>query len=231
MNAYPSKTEGISAAIVGATGLVGSELVTQLLANDRFNVAHILARRLLEATDPVRDSKLVQHQIDFKRLAQSDWPASDILFCCLGTTIKKAGSQAAFREVDFDYVVESARRARSAGARRLVVVSAMGANPDSRIFYNRVKGEMEGSVAALGYESVVILRPALISGERRERRPIERVWQAAFKIGNRILPPKYRSVPAKSIAAAMVTLAAAARSGLTIVESDQIQAVAALNQP
>jgi uncharacterized protein YbjT (DUF2867 family) len=220
---------GMSVSIVGATGLVGGELLVQLLADPDIDAIHVLARRRLSGPELERNPRLFQHQVDFNHLDEAAWPACDILFCCLGTTIKKAGSQQAFREVDFDYVVDAARCARRAGARRLLVVSAMGADADSRIFYNRIKGEMERAVATLGYESVVILRPSLIAGERRERRPIEHFWQAAFTIINRILPRNYQSVPAKSVAAAMQASARTAATGLTIVESGQIQTVAALD--
>jgi uncharacterized protein YbjT (DUF2867 family) len=167
---------------------------------------------------------VIQHQVDFDRLAEVAWPRCDLLFCCLGTTIRKAGSQAVFRTVDFDYVVESARTARQAGATRLLVVSAMGADADSRVFYNRVKGEMERAVAALGYESVVIFRPALLSGERAERRPTEKAAQAAFKLFNPLLPRKYRSLPGTAVANAMVAMADKAPPGVTVVESDRLQA-------
>jgi uncharacterized protein YbjT (DUF2867 family) len=110
------------------------------------------------------DRKLQVHQVDFARLPAL--PAVDDVYVALGTTIKVAGSRAAFRQVDFDFVVDTARAARAAGATRLAVVSAMGADARSRVFYNRVKGEMEAAIAQLGYESVVIARPSLLLGDR-----------------------------------------------------------------
>ncbi len=135
----------LTVSIVGASGLVGREVVAQLCSDPGVKAVHLMLRA---QGDFGRSRKLTQHLVDFEHLAQADWPACDALICCLGTTIKKAGSQAAFRRVDFDFVVQSAQRARRAGATRLMVVSAMGADPRSLIFYNRVKGEMEAAVAA-----------------------------------------------------------------------------------
>jgi uncharacterized protein YbjT (DUF2867 family) len=222
----------ITAAIVGATGLVGRELLAQLYRAVNVGTVHVLTRRPLPPSALLDNPKLVSHQVDFDRLAQFDWPHCDVLFCCLGTTIGVAGSKEAFRAVDFGYVVESARRAQQAGASRLAVVSAMGANVDSRVFYNRVKGEMEQAVVTLGYESVLIFRPSLISGERPERRPAERMAQAAFKAVNPLLPRKYRSVSAAAVARAILSMSGpAAAPGVTVVESDRIQAFAGQNPP
>jgi uncharacterized protein YbjT (DUF2867 family) len=217
---------GMTAAIVGATGLVGREVVAQLCQDPSVAALHLMGRRSVDPAQFGGKANLVQHQVDFDRLAQFAWPSCDTLFCCLGTTIRAAGSQPAFRDVDFDYVVESARAARKAGATRLLVVSAMGADAASRIFYNRVKGEMEQAVAALGYESVVIFRPALLSGERSGRRPVEHAAQLAFKLFNPLLPRKFRSAPASAVARAMIAMAGQATPGVTVVESDRIQAFA-----
>jgi uncharacterized protein YbjT (DUF2867 family) len=213
-----------TAAIVGASGLVGREVLALLRRAPAIDAVHVLGRRAVELAEPASGASVIQHQVDFDRLAEAAWPHCDLLFCCLGTTIRKAGSQAVFRTVDFDYVVESARAARQAGATRLLVVSAMGADPDSRVFYNRVKGDMERAVAALGYESVLIFRPALLSGERAERRPAEKAFQAAFNLFNPLLPRKYRSLPAAAVARAMVAMAGKASPGVTVVESDRMQA-------
>src|SRR4051812_19609741 len=119
---------GMTACVIGATGLVGGELLARLCRDAAFDVVHVMTRRSLDGHFVALGPKLIQHVVDFNRLAETDWPPCDVLFCCLGTTIRIAGSQAAFRTVDLDYVVESARRARMAGASRLIVVSAMGAD-------------------------------------------------------------------------------------------------------
>ena len=153
-----------TALLAGATGLVGRALLVRLLAADRRQRVIVLARKPLPTTS-ARDPRLTVLVGDMTALA-GEAGAIDDVYIALGTTIKVAGSEAAFRAVDLDLVVAIARRAREAGARRLAVVSALGADRRSRVFYNRVKGEMEDSVAALGYESVVLARPSLLLGDR-----------------------------------------------------------------
>lgn len=212
---------GTTVCVVGATGLVGREVVAQLCNDDSIDRVHVITRRPL--SDGKHDAKLVQRVVDFDRLENIEWPPCDVLLCCLGTTIKIAGSQKAFRQVDFDYVVTSARQARQAGAARLMVVSAMGANRHSGIFYNRVKGEMEAAVASLGFDAVVIFRPSFLAGERIEPRPGEGFALSALKVGNLFLPKKYRSVPAHAVARAMLAAVQQTQRGVQIVESGQIQ--------
>lgn len=211
----------ISACVVGASGLVGRELVAQLCDDAGVAAVHAMLRR--PASNLGTSPKLKQRAIDFDNLAVVDWPSCDAMFCCLGTTIKVAGSQPAFRHVDFDYVVESAKKARQAGAKQLYVVSAMGADQHSRIFYNRVKGEMEAAVASLGYDSVTIFRPSLLTGERLEKRPGESLAISLFKASNWLLPRKYRSVSARAVARAMVLALGQTARGVRVVESDAMQ--------
>jgi uncharacterized protein YbjT (DUF2867 family) len=210
---------GRHVAVVGATGLVGRTTVSLLCADPHIATVHVLSRRPLAASHP----KLVQHVVDFSRLADFDWPACDTLFCCLGTTIRAAGSRQAFRAVDHDMVLSAARTARDAGAQTLAVVSAMGANPRSGVFYNRVKGEMEAAVAGLGYRSVLLFRPSLLTGERADRRPMEHAAQLFFRCFDRLLPNRYRALPGSAVASAMLALTAAPPPGITIVESDRIR--------
>ena len=146
--------------VAGASGLVGREILQGLLADESVAAVHSLGRRELPLTHP----KLTQHRVDFKALPAL--PRVGEAFIALGTTIKVAGSQEAFRAVDFDAVVAVAKAAKAAGARRLGVVSAMGANPRSAIFYNRVKGEMEEALSALGFDTLVIARPSFLAGDR-----------------------------------------------------------------
>ena len=152
------------ALLVGGTGLVGRALLSMLLASKHYQRVHVLLRRT--SPDIKASAKLRIHQVDFAQLPP-ELPRADDVFITLGTTIKIAGSQAAFRQVDFDFVVNTARAARAAGATRLAVVSALGADAKSRVFYSRVKGEMQEAIAQLGYETVVIAQPSMLLGDRR----------------------------------------------------------------
>jgi uncharacterized protein YbjT (DUF2867 family) len=142
--------------VAGATGLVGRAILQGLLADNSVAAVHTLGRRPL----PLEHPKLTQHAVDFKTGLLPSLPAVDEAFLALGTTIKVAGSQEAFRAVDHDANLAVARAVRAQGTRRLGLVSAMGADPRSRIFYNRVKGETERDLIALGFEGLAIARPS-----------------------------------------------------------------------
>ena len=208
---------GMIASVIGATGLVGRDLVSLLCSDADVDAVHILVRRAPSGPQLTNSRKLVQHIIDFDRLADISWPHCDVLFCCLGTTIKVAGSREAFRTVDFDYVVESAQRARQSGAASMIVVSALGADAHSTMFYSRTKGEMEATVSRSGFDSVTIVRPSLLAGARAELRIGERVALAASKLINPLLPARYRPVPALSVARAMLASAKNGATGITII--------------
>ncbi|MEM1178611.1 MAG: NAD(P)H-binding protein, partial [Acidobacteriota bacterium] len=191
--------------LVGATGLVGGHLLRLLVASPRYRTVYAPARREL----PIQDPKLRPRRVDFNRLddAEDEIFAVEDVFCALGTTIKKAGSQEAFRRVDQHYVVEVARRARDAGARRFTLVSSIGADAESTNFYLEVKGAAEDDVAACGYPELHILRPSLLVGDRKELRPGER----AAVLGSKLFAPllcgpvaQYRPVHARTVAAAML---------------------------
>src|SRR5258706_1487320 len=157
-----STSDARVALLAGATGLVGRELAAQLGASAAYAAVHSLVRR--PWADATRHPKLTEHVVSFEALPAL--PPCDDLYIALGTTIKVAGSEAAFRRVDYDYVVGTARAGHAAGAKRLGVVSALGADAASRVFYNRVKGEMQDTLMTLGYESVVIAQPSLLVGDR-----------------------------------------------------------------
>jgi len=209
-----------TALLVGATGLIGSFLLQRLLANDAYARVGVWARRDLAQVYP----KLKSDVVDFDRLHERRVEAEDV-FCCLGTTIKQAGSQAAFRRVDYDYPVALATAAAGGGAKRLLVVSALGANPDSGVFYSRVKGEMEIAVRAAGVPATIFFRPSLLSGPRKEVRRGERIGEAVGKVLGPLLG-KYRPIHADIVAAAMLKAALENRpSG--IIESGEIRKIAA----
>jgi uncharacterized protein YbjT (DUF2867 family) len=213
---------GLIASVVGATGLVGRELIAQLCDDKDIDAVHALSRRALPDLQHIHQSKLSQWEVDFDRLADVAWPCCDVLFCCLGTTIKAAGSKDRFRMVDVDYVVGSAHRAHQAGASTLAIVSALGADPKSKVFYSRTKGEMEAAVSALDFAHVVIVRPSLLEGPRADRRVGERVALAASKLINPILPARYRPVAASAVARAMLASAKSDARGITIFGSEQL---------
>jgi uncharacterized protein YbjT (DUF2867 family) len=213
-----------SALIAGATGLVGRALLPLLLASEHYRRVHVLLRRAVPAI--VAGPKLEVHQVDFAHLPTA-FPAVDDVFVTLGTTIKVAGSQAAFRQVDFDFVVNTARAARAAGATRLGVVSAMGANAKSGVFYNRVKGETEEAVAQLGFGSVVIAQPSLLVGDRAATGQPERageVW--ATRLAGPVswmVPKGVRPIHVDSVASALLTAVLTAQPGIRVVKSGEMQ--------
>jgi uncharacterized protein YbjT (DUF2867 family) len=190
-----------------------------LLASSTCSTVHVWLRRPLGREHP----KLKSQIIDFDRLHDCRVEAEDV-YCCLGTTIKQAGSQAAFRRVDFDYVAGLAGAAARGGAKRLLVVSALGADSRSRVFYNRVKGEMEEAVRAAGVEKTLIFRPSLLSGPRALPRMGERIGLALGGVLGPLLG-KYRPIHADLVAAAMLK-AAADDLPAQEFESPQIRALA-----
>jgi len=197
---------GRSVLVVGATGLVGAETVRQLAADDSVARVVVAARRI-PAGLPAR---VESHVVDFDRLHEHEALfAVDQIFCALGTTIKQAGSQAAFRKVDFEYALNIARLGLKHGARHFLLVSALGANPESSIFYNRVKGELEDALAQLPLEALVIARPSLLVGDRTvlgqpERRG-ERIGLAVSNLLGFLIPENLKPITASSVARALLS--------------------------
>ena len=211
-----------TALLAGASGLVGGHCLRLLLAEPTYGRVIALGRRAL----PLQHPKLEQKLVDFAHIADLV-PRVDDVYCCLGTTIKKAGSQAAFRRVDHDYVVALAQAAKQAGARRFLLVSSLGANSRSRIFYSRVKGEAERDVSAVPFKAVHIFRPSLLLGERAESRPLERLGSVAFGALAPLLAGPlrpYRAIPAETVARAMVRAALGEATGVRIHYYDEMTA-------
>lgn len=214
-----------TALLAGATGLVGGALLPTLLAGEHYRRVHVLLRRAVP--DIKADARLTIHRVDFARLPTA-FPTVDDVYIALGTTIKAAGSEAAFRQVDFEFVLNTARAARAAGATRLAVVSALGADPASRVFYNRVKGEMQAAVTELGYTSVVVAQPSLLLGDRAALGQPERtgeVW-AARLLGplGRVVPKGVRPITARAVAAALLAAMLEAQPGMRVLKSADMQA-------
>jgi uncharacterized protein YbjT (DUF2867 family) len=207
------------ALVAGATGLIGRECL-RLLAHDQ-QVAEVraLVRRPLPpelAVAHVRECRA-----DFDRLHEHpEWFGVDWVFCALGTTIRKAGSKPAFRRVDYDYPLTIARLAREGGARHFLLVSAFGANARSRVFYNRVKGELEDAIRSLGFPSLTIARPSLLLGERNEFRLGEEIAKRVALLA----PPRWRPVHAAQVATALVRAAHADAPDVRVLENPVLRA-------
>ena len=208
------------ALVAGATGLVGRAVLDLLLADKRYSAVHCVGRRA-----PARhDSRLVAHLSD--SFAEFKAPPVDDVFIALGTTIKTAGSRAAFRAVDFDAVLAVARAGRDAGATRLGLVSAMGADPNSMLFYTRVKGEAEQALSQLGFSTLVVLRPSFLAGDRESLgQPLRGGEKLAINLSrrlSRVIPLNYQSISADSVARTLVE-EVAARQGHHVILSGDMQ--------
>ena len=213
--------QGRVVLVAGATGLVGQEILKALLADKAVAAVHCVGRR----PPPVTHPKLTAHVLELNALPAL--PRVDECFIALGTTIKVAGSQAAFQAIDLDAVVAVARAALSAGATKLGVVSAMGADAQSRVFYNRIKGEMEQSLKEMGFMSLVIARPSLIDGDRAALGQRERASEGVGLMLARglrpLLPANYRAILARDIAHALLRAVHAGPSGVTTLLSGEMQ--------
>ncbi len=216
-----------TALVAGASGLVGSQVLRLLLEDPAYSRVTLLARREL----PLSHKKLEQRIASFDRLAQiADFPRVHDVFCCLGTTMKQAGSPDAFRKVDFTYVVELARVAVRHRASQFLVVTAVGADPQSRILYSRVKGDAEEALRRLQFESIQIFRPSLVVGARAQSRLAERVARLlGLLVGWALVGPlsRYRPIKAEALARAMVRVARDAPRGTHVYESKEIRRHAA----
>jgi uncharacterized protein YbjT (DUF2867 family) len=211
----------LTALLAGASGLVGGEVLRRLLDESDYASVVLVTRRDLGAS--AKHRKLRQVVGEFARLEKHlDGLRADHVFCALGTTIAKAGSQAKFREVDFDYPRRLAEVTLGTGASHFSLVSALGADRRSPFFYSRVKGELEEAVRAMAWPSLCIVRPSLIAGDRAESRPLERLAERAL----RFAPRTWRPVHARKIAAAMVATALQSPPGVTVIESRDIPNVA-----
>jgi uncharacterized protein YbjT (DUF2867 family) len=204
-------------AILGATGLVGSECVRQFAKAGNFERVVVLARRPVPLLAGL--ARVETHVVDHERLDDAgEYFRVSHIVCALGTTIRKAGSQERFRRVDHDYPVAAARVGLREGARHFLLVSALGANPRSRIFYNRVKGEVENAIRAMPYRSVTVVRPSLLLGDRSE----VRIGESIGKMFAWMTPRRYKPVHARDVAAALVRAATEDAPGVRIIESADI---------
>ncbi len=207
--------------LAGASGLVGREILRGLLADDSVAAIHTLGRKPLT----MQHLKLTQHQVDFAALPAL--PRVDEAYIALGTTIKVAGSQEAFRAVDHDAVIAVARAAKAAGATRLGVVTAMGADCKSSIFYNRVKGDTEAALKGLGFSTLVIARPSFLDGDRESvGQPLRSGEKLALNISRwlaPVIPVNLRSIDVRKVARGLLTNVPASTPGTRILLSGELQ--------
>ncbi|MFZ4456199.1 MAG: NAD(P)H-binding protein [Bacteroidales bacterium] len=209
------------ALLVGASGLIGQELLNQLFADERFESVTVWVRKTLD----ISHSKLVQKVIDFDALPEKLEHSVDYAFCALGTTIKKAGSETAQHKIDYEYVVEFAKVCKRSEVASLGVVSSLGANAKASNFYLRTKGEMEESLKSLQLNRLVFVRPSLLLGNRQEFRLGEVLMTPLIKLFAPLLVGKlrkYRGVEASKVAACLIRESITSNSGVTIIESDKI---------
>lgn len=212
------------ALIVGASGLTGGKLLQLLLADANIEQVTALVRSPLRFSHP----KLTQHEIDFALLeTQRELIQGDIVFCCLGTTIRQAGSQAHFKTVDYFYPLTLAMLAKMNGIKRFAAISSLGANADSGNFYLQVKGQLERALLALDFEQLILVRPSLLLGERQQFRPAERLGASAGKLVAPLLCGplrRYRPISADAVAWNLLNAANCDGPGQHLLESEVLAA-------
>jgi uncharacterized protein YbjT (DUF2867 family) len=217
--------------LAGASGLTGGYLLDQLLDAPDFSRVIAVTRRPLAREHPRLANRIVQ----FDRLeAQLHGITCNVALCCLGTTLARAGSRESFREVDVDYVVAFARAALAARAQRFVVMSSAGADPRSRNFYLRTKGEMEQELESVGFPALDILQPGLLLAWRQEMRLLELAALAFMPLANPFLVGKraaFRGISARKVAAAMLGATRSGRAGVQRYVNPGIHALARLTSP
>ncbi|WP_081328014.1 NAD-dependent epimerase/dehydratase family protein [Lysinibacillus sphaericus] len=211
-----------SAIVVGATGLTGSSLIEQLCENDEYVSVIVIARRKLNYEHPKLEVKIR----NFDTLEEKDIEFAHELYCCLGTTIKKAGSREEFEKVDFEYPLAIASLAKKQGIPHLLIITAMGANERSKIYYNRVKGKLEQALIELGMQRLSIIRPSLLVGHRDEFRFGEKAGEKVLKLVKPLLVgplKRMRSINASQVAKAMIVIALhGKKQPVTIYPSQQL---------
>ncbi len=204
-----------TAVVLGGSGLVGSQLLQQLLNDDEFIRVRALVRRPLAITHPKLETLLVDFN-DYTAFQQK-LGKGDCIFCCIGTThANVAGDKAAYRKIDFDIPVNAARFGKEAGFQQYLLVSAMGANPKSYIFYSRLKGEVEEVIATFGFSAFHVFRPSFLLGYRIEKRTAERIFKSLAKTLAFLIPSRYKPIEAADVAKAMIRVSKLAKPGLHV---------------
>jgi uncharacterized protein YbjT (DUF2867 family) len=214
-----------TAALIGATGLIGGELLNLLLKDDYFSTVKILVRRPFNLVHPKLEKKLVDFNDNDSLLVALD--NSDIIFCTVGTTQKKVkGDKEAYRKVDYDIPVHAARFCKMVGCNVFVLVSSVGANSKGKNFYLKLKGEVEDQIGKLGIGSVHIMRPSMLVGDREEFRIGEKIGTPLMKAFSFLLPSKYKPIKAGDVAKAMVAAAKNNEQGFLVYEYEEMRKLA-----
>lgn len=206
-----------TATLIGATGLIGGELLNLLLVDNYFETIRALVRRPFDKRHSKLEKKLVDFNDSDSLLVALD--NSDAIFCAVGTTQRKVkGDKEAYRKVDYDIPVHTARFCKMTGCETIVLVSSVGANSKSNNFYLKLKGEVEDEVTTMGIKSVHVMRPSMLLGERNESRPLEKVGQPLMKAFSFLIPAKYKPIEAKDVAKAMLAAAMKKETGFFVYE-------------
>lgn len=200
---------GKTATILGSTGMIGSYLLDLLLTDDYFETVRILVRSPKSKTDPKMEVKLVNYNDpESVKLALE---GTDVIFCSIGTTQKNVkGDKELYRKIDFDIPLNAARWGKEAGCKKMIIVSSIGANSKSNTFYLRLKGELEDALQSVGMETIHIMQPSMLLGERVEHRRAEKIWQGVMKIISPLFingMTKYKAIHGKTVAIAMMNAA------------------------
>lgn len=216
--------QGQTAVVLGATGLIGSQLIPQLLSGNTFTKIIVLTRRPIEQ----QHARLINKVINFANTGeiQNSWEKADVIFCAIGTTQKKVkGDEATYRKIDYDIPVNTARIAREKGAEQYILVSAAGANAKASNFYLRLKGEVEEAISATGFKSVYLLRPSVLLGRRNEPRMGESIAKFVMNSVSVLLAGalrKYRPIHSSNVAKAMVAAAIEKKEGVHVLHYDEM---------
>lgn len=211
-----------TALIIGATGLTGKALLYQLLQDEQFSKVIIFLRKELD----IEHAKLTQHSVDFNQLANyKDLIKGDVVFCCLGTTIKTAGSQEAFKKVDFTYPTEFAKIAKQNGISTFLIQSSLGADAASNNFYLKVKGETEQTIKNISFNSFATFRPSMLLGDRTEFRFGESIGKIVMQLFSFLFIGKlkrYKAIHVNHVASAMIKQSKLNKPGNTIIENEEM---------
>ena len=211
-----------TALVAGATGLIGNQVVDLLIADPAYNKIICLSRKPLKHN--IDKVKVIETDVDYLNDI-AELIKADEVFCCLGTTMKKAKTKDAFKKVDFDYPLLLAQIAKQNGARGFHLVSALGASAKSSIFYNRIKGEIEEEISNIGFESFHIYRPSLLLGPRSEERSGESAAKIFFKLFGFLVPRKYRPIDSLKVAKSMLYYSNSSLTGIAVHESQSMQSI------